>query len=467
MKLFHLTATEAIKKIRDKEISIRELNDSFIERIESLEGRIHAWAYFNKELVYPQIDRIEKEIADNTFDGMLFGVPLGVKDIFNAEDMPASMGSPVYEGFTPGNDARVVHKAKLEGGVVMGKTVTAEFAVHHPGPTNNPHNPEYFPGTSSSGSAAAVASAMVPLALGTQTAGSIIRPASYCGVYGYKPSFGLLPRIGILKTVDPLDHVGFFSRSVDDLKLLLDALRVKGHNYPFVYKYMDNPRTKRKRDENASWRVAFIKTHLWDMADDYVKKSISNFTDKISTINGIKVEEVELPAAFKEAHNIHNILYNKALSYYFKEECEKYPDLISSDFMELVNEGRKTGKEEYLACLDKQNELALKLDNYLKKYDVALSFSTAGEAMKKEKYREEKPDTSLIWTMCRIPSINLPLFKGPKGLPFGVQAIARRFNDYDLLSFLSYLEKHGMLDKSEIACSDLKINDRQAAGAKK
>lgn len=449
MKLYELTATKAIEKIRNREISIKDLIDSFILRLESLEDKAHAWAYFDKKLVYDQVNEIDDRISKDVFDGHFYGIPVGIKDIFNTKYMPTTMGSPIWKDFAPGNDSRVVHNIIMEGGIIMGKTVTAEFAVHHPGPTPNPYNPIYSPGTSSSGSAAAVATAMVPLAIGTQTAGSIIKPASYCGVYGYKPSFGLLPRTGILKTVDYLDHVGFITRSVDDLKLMLDALRVKGENYPYVRKNLEN-RTRQARRKNRSWKIAFVKTHAWKDAEEYTKASISRFIKSISSVKGIKISEKELPKEFDQSHDVHSVIYEKALSYYFKDECASHPELISGVFKDMVERGKSIPFDRYREGMEKQVKLTYLLDDWFKDFDAIFTISTAGEAPKMSNYMDEKRDTSLIWTMCRAPSINLPLFKSPNGMPFGIQVVARRYNDYLLLSFLKYLEKENLLDESNI-----------------
>ena len=455
MELYELTASQALERIKNKKISARELIDSYIKRIEREEEWVHAWCFFDKEIVYKQLVQIEERLQSGQIDGHLVGIPVGVKDIFNTKDMPTEMGSPIWQGFTPGNDARVVHDIRMEGGIVMGKTVTAEFAVHHIGSTINPHDPAFSPGTSSSGSAAAVACGMVPLAIGTQTAGSIIRPASYCGLYGYKPSFGLLPRTGILKTVDPLDHVGFFTRSVNDLKLLLDALRVKGENYPYVHRYLENE--KRQIKENSKpWKVAFVKTYVWDEVEEYTKQSISTFAEELAKTEGITLMDVGLPARFEKTHDIHTTIYHKALSYYFKEEYEKYPDKISDVFRSMVEEGKKISLEDYKKNLEKQSVLTTELDDFLSEFDAVITFSTAGEAPLKESYLEEKRDTSLIWTTCRAPSITAPLFKGPRGLPFGVQFVARRYNDYRLLSFLKFLQDRGKIADSPIAASEMR-----------
>jgi len=410
--------------------------------------------YFNKEIVYKQLKEIDERYGAKPKEGLLYGIPVGVKDIFNTKDMPTEMGSPIWKGFTPGNDARVVHEVKFEGGIVMGKTVTAEFAVHHPGPTSNPYSVDYSPGTSSSGSAAAVASGMAPLAIGTQTAGSIMRPASYCGVFGYKPSFGLLPRTGILKTVDPLDHVGFFSRSVEDLKLMLDATRVKGKNYPYVHKYLEDDKRQKKEDRRP-WKIAFIKTYLWNEIEEYTKEAVTGFAEELKKTDGIELEDFELPSELNETHDIHAIIYNKALSYYFKDEYERYPDKISEVFCKMVEDGKKISLENYMKNIEKQSELTSKLDDFLSNFDAIITFSTAGEAPRKESHWDEKRDTSLIWTTYRAPSVTVPLFKGPNGLPFGMQVVARRYNDYRLLSFLKFLQDKGKISDSIISPKEI------------
>ena len=236
-----LSAGEGTRRIRSRELSAVEWARSCAERVEELESGVGAWAYFDREKVLAQARCLDKKIAHGQTLGELCGVPIGIKDTFNTQDMPTSMGSPIWEGFRPGNDARVVFYLRQADGVIAGKTVTAEFAVHAPGKTVNPHAPGYSPGTSSSGSAAAVAAHMVPLALGTQSAGSIIRPASYCGVYGFKPSFGLVPRTGILKTTDTLDTVGVFARVPEDLNLLFEVIRVHGENFPVSHALLMDP----------------------------------------------------------------------------------------------------------------------------------------------------------------------------------------------------------------------------------
>jgi len=439
----YLTATAAVQEIINGNLSATELMASCVRRIKEMDSKIKAWSYFDEEQALDAANKIDEKLNRGDPPGKLCGVPVGVKDIFNTIDMPCCMGSPIWKGFTPGNDARVVSYLKWADAVIAGKTATAEFAVHHPPPTINPHNSEYSPGTSSSGSAAAVASYMIPVAIGTQTAGSTIRPASYCGVFGFKPSFGLIPRTGVLKTLDTLDHITFLSRSVADLLLMLDTLRVKGPNYPYVHKSMDNPESIKSQNDYP-WKVAFVKSPAWNYAEAYAKESIINYTSRLEKLDGIILKEVDLPTEFNEAHGTHELIYTKALSYYFREEYENHSDKLSEIFRIMVEKGRQITTETYLEGLEKQKAFIKQLDTFFEQYDVIITLSTSSDAPKGLHTRDKK-DSCLIWTLCHVPTINLPVFRSPNNLPFGAHIITRQYRDYNLLNFAKYLENEGLL----------------------
>jgi len=436
-----LTATDAGEMVRNGELSAVEWCEACIAQVERCEADIHAWAHFDPELVLRQACEVDEKRRAGAFDNPLWGAPFGVKDVFNTADLPTSMGSPIWKGFTPGNDARAVAHLRWAGGVMFGKTITAEFAVHHPGPTVNPHHPEYSPGTSSSGSAAAVAAMMVPLALGTQTAGSTIRPASYCGVYGFKPSFGVVPRTGILKTLDTLDHVSFLARSSEDLELMFENARVRGVNHPYVHERIDGwtPEQLRK-----PFRVAFVRGPAWESAEPYAREAIEALAGQWAKEPDIRLEEVELPDVFSEAHDIHNLVYTKALSYYFNEEYEENKKLISNVFKKMVETGRKITSDMYWKGIKQQQILQSKLDNFFEDYDFILNLSTSGEAPKGLHGRDKK-DNCLIWTLSYVPAVNLPVFKSTNGLPFGAQIVAPRYNDLSLLRFVREMKAKGLV----------------------
>ncbi|NQT90613.1 MAG: amidase [Candidatus Omnitrophica bacterium] len=430
--------------VKDQGLTAVELVKALIAYIDRIEPKINAWAYFRPEILLKEAEAIDTRVKNREAIGRLSAVPVGVKDIFNTKDMPTCMGSKLWDGFTPGNDARVVSYLRWEDAIVFGKTVTAEFAVHEPGPTRNPHDLDYYPGTSSSGSAASVASGMVPVALGTQTAGSIIRPASYCGVYGFKPSFGTLPRTAMLKTTDTLDQVGFFTRSIEDVGLAFDVMRVKGENFPFVHRHMDEPGDLKK----DSWRIGYIEHPKWDCVDDYAREGFSNFLKDLSRAKGIKLEKVVLPDAFNDAHDIHERIYNKTLAYYFKEESKK-KELVSKVLLGMIEEGKKLSLDDYKDAISRQEQLAGELDKILEGYDAVVTLSTSGQAPKFDN-PVDKPDSCLIWSLCWVPALNIPVFKGPTGLPYGLQVITKRYRDLSLIEFVKSLKEKGIVVDAQI-----------------
>ena len=437
-----LSATEAIELIASRQMTSIELVKSCLYRINELEATLHAWAYLNDELPLAAAHALDQNRQRGERVGVLEGVPLGIKDIFNTRDMKTQMGSPIWKDFTPGNDARVVETLRHKGGIVMGKTVTAEFAVHSPGPTVNPYDPCRTPGTSSSGSAAAVATGMVPLALGTQTAGSTIRPASYCGVYGFKPSFGLVPRTGMLKTIDTLDHVSFFSRTVDDLKLIFDRTRVSGSNHPFIEERVD---TSTQGIHPTRWRVGLVRGPKWTDAETYAQVALEDFAKQLQLCESVIVEELPLPPAFSEVHDIHQKIYYRMLAYYFKEECRQ-PEYISRSFRKIVEYGNQFTSEDYQSGLRFQNEVKALLDRLFHDFDIILNLSSAGEAPVGLE-TPDRPDHCLLWTFCHVPVLNLPVFVGPAGLPFGAQIVARKYCDYQLLQFAKFLWDEGLIGR--------------------
>lgn len=434
-----LDATAAIALIRAGTLRSTELVRACLARLEMLEERVHAWVYVDPERVLARAAEIDALIATGERLGALPGIPIGIKDIFNTHEMPNQMGSPIWSGFTPGNDARVVHYLRMAGGVLLGKTVTAEFAVHTPGPTRNPHDLDHMPGTSSSGSAAAVACGMVPLALGTQTAGSTIRPASYCGVYGMKPSFGLIPRTGMLKTTDSLDTVGLFARSPRDLRLALDVMRVHGRDYPLSEAALADPRRQDKGDR--PWRVAVVEGPTWQHAEPYAQDALHRFAQRLGGVSGMSIEELRLPDEFARAHGIHSTIYDFTLAYYFQEEFKK-GTLISELMYAIIDRGNRISPERYVEALDQQDDLAARFDELMRSVDVIITLSTGGEALRGLN-SPDRPDSCLMWTLCGAPAVSAPLFVGPNGLPFGLQVVARRYNDPLLLSFVDDLLRIG------------------------
>ncbi len=430
-----------LKNVELGTLSFRDMADATADKINEKEADTLAWVNFDLDKL-----RLESEQAYLKYKSRgrllpLDGIPFGVKDIFNTKAFPTQMGSPLWKDFTPGNNARVVDSLIFAGGVVVGKTVTAEFAVHALNETLNPHDASKTPGTSSSGSAAAVSTGMVPFALATQTAGSIVRPASFCGVWGMKPSFGMIPRTGVLKTTDSLDTVGFVAAHAESLRSILDVVRVKGPDYPYVYKNVDS-QGEQPKPSSRPWRVGFVKTQTWDKAEGYARQSVEDLAKRIDSQIGFEVEEVEWPIDLHASHDIHSIIYNKSLSYYFQNE-KKMESHVTPIMKEMIEAGELISPVELKRALANQEIYCERLDQLLMPYDFVLSLGTASSAPLRGV--EELPDPSLIWTMGHLPAIAAPTFRCPKGLPFGAQFVSRRWNDYLLLQGVEELVNRDIL----------------------
>jgi len=439
-----MPATEIARRVASREVSAAEIMRECLTRIEKLDGAIHAWVHVAADVALKNAAEVDASVASGAPAGALTGVPLGVKDIFNTREMPSEMGSPIFKGFTPGNDARVVYDLRKAGAVFPGKTVTAEFAVHTPGPTCNPHDPKCMPGTSSSGSAAAVAAGMVPVSIGTQTAGSIVRPASYCGVYGFKPSFGLLPRTGMLKTTDSLDTVGFFATTASDVAVLFDATRVRGLDYPVAHAALTDP--ARQEKGARPWRIGVLENPpKWSHAEGYAKAAFAKYVERLEKLEGVEIVRVTLPEPFERAHEVHATIYDKTLSYYFREEFDQHT-LISPVMYSIVERGRALTLEQYKAALDEQDDLARRFDTEVDRVDAWLTLSTGGAALEGLQ-NVDRPDSALVWSLCGAPVVSMPAFMQGH-LPFGAQLVGRRHNDYKLLSLVAFLESNGVAKSS-------------------
>ncbi len=432
-----MTASDFLRLLRAGKISIAEYAAACADRIEQFDPALHAFAYFDRAAFDGRVEVAETRWRAER-NGHLPGVPVGVKDIFNTYDMPTSMGSEILAGYRPGNDARVVSNIRQDGGIIAGKTVSAEFAVHHPGPTVNPWDPRRTPGTSSSGSAAAVAAHMVPIALSSQTAGSTIRPASYCGVMGFKPSFGLLPRTAMLKTTDTLDSVGFMARSVEDVRLMFEVIRVRGHNYP-VSEAALNDHARQAPPADRRWRIGLLEGPKTVFERPAPRAQLASLARRLADA-GAEIDVFRLAPAFDGIHELHQRIYCCSLAYYFKAEWQSSAEKMSPELHSMITDGLKVSPEHYAAALDEQTRLARAFDVALRAVDVLLCLSTADEAPVGLE-GQDIPDHCLVFTMCGAPALSLPLLKGTTGLPVGAQLVARRYEDYKLLACAEFVAR--------------------------
>src|SRR5438105_5075100 len=318
--LYTLSATDAAQLIRDGVISSEQLVEACLDRVRETDGRIEAWAFLDREHALGEARAADERRLGGGPLGPLHGIPVGLKDIIDTADMPTENGSPLHAGRTPSRDAPVVSMLRGAGAVIMGKTVTTEFASAFPNKTRNPHDPAHTPGGSSSGSAAAVAAGMVPLALGSQTGGSTIRPASYCGVYGLKPTHGLISRQGMFQLSRSVDHVGLFARSIDDVALLLEELAGHDEGDPDT-----RPRARVPYRESAAEEpplppmFGFVKTPLWDRVDADAKEAFAELVERL----GDRVEEVELAGTIAHAWDWHAVIMESEVAVALAREWDK------------------------------------------------------------------------------------------------------------------------------------------------
>ena len=433
-----LTAAEAAKRIEQGQLSSVELVESCIERIRQVDGKVEAWAFFDEELARTQARAADELRRSGKGAGPLCGIPVGVKDIFDTSDYPTENGNRVQKGRTPRKDAAAVAMLRAAGAVIMGKTVTTECAYYHPGKTRNPHNPEHTPGGSSSGSAAAVAAGMVPVALGSQTNGSVIRPAAFCGVYGFKPTHGLIPRTGILALSRALDHVGFFSRSLEDLALLAEVLVGWDEGDPDTQPRARVPFREVALEEPPVEPVlAFIKTPHWDKADTDMKEAFGELRETL----GERVEEVDLFPSATDAWEWHRIIMETEMTANLRHLWDKGEKKLSQKLRDLIARGRETKAFDYLRALRMIPALNASFDEmFEQRYDAIITPPAPGTAPKGIKSTGD-PSFCSLWTLVGLPAITLPLMQGENGMPLGVQLVGRRGFDARLLRTARWLEQ--------------------------
>jgi len=428
MSLGALSLSEAAAHIRDGRISSAELARDCLARIDEVDGAVQAWAYLDRDYVMRQAQAADLHRMQGNALGPLHGVPVGIKDIFDTSDMPTEFGSPIWNGRTPRQDAFAVARLRADGAIIMGKTVTTEYAYFHPGKTRNPHNPERTPGGSSSGSAAAVAAFMVPGALGTQTNGSVIRPAAFCGVVGFKPTHGLIPRSGVLQLSRSLDQIGVFARSVEDAALLAESLvgfdevdldtRPVGRP-PFTSVAASEP--------PLPPRFAFVKSPVWDQADSTTREA---FAELVETL-GDSANEVELASGFDLVVDLHRVVMEVEMAHNLHRDYDKARDQMSEKLRQLIERGREHKAVAYTAALAGSAPLNDGLDELFNEYGAILTPAAPGEAPSTE--TTGNPIFNTIWTYLDTPAVTLPLLQSESGLPIGVQLVGRRGQDARLL----------------------------------
>ena len=428
------SAVEMVKAIKKGEISSEELVKIYIKQIKKKEKDVQAFQFFDEELVIAQAKKLDTLHQANQH-GDLHGIPVGVKDIFDTVDMPTEDGTDIHKNNPSLNDCTVVSKLKQAGAIIMGKTVTTELAYYSPGKTKNPHDLSRTPGGSSSGSAAAVASHMVPLAVGSQTNGSVIRPASYCGVVGYKPTKGLISRHLVMQVSRTLDQVGIFANSIEDAALISEQLIGYDKQDPDTSL---NPKPKllsaSREKPPMEPLFAYIKLPFMDKLDE---DAVEGFKEVKEELKG-KVDEIELPKGFAKIPEWQQVIMESDMASSFSEEYKNSKNKLSDKIIEAIERGMKYTSIEYNNALSQIDVANTYFKQFFHDYDAIITPSSTGEAPKNLKSTGD-PIFCTLWTYCGMPSISLPLLQGKNGLPIGVQLVSSLFDDERLFRNANWL----------------------------
>jgi len=435
--IFSLTTNKLVDKLRAGEISSVEACTQYIERIEKFEKDVQAWEYFDKKKLLEKAEEADEYRKSGKPLGPLHGLPIAIKDIIGTLEMPTECGTPLRKKMPSSQDSEVVNLLKTAGAIVMGKTVTTELAYFHPGKTTNPHDYSRTPGGSSSGSAAVIAAHMAPLSIGSQTNGSIIRPASYCGVVGYKPSYGLISRSGVLRQSDKLDTIGVFGKTVEDVALLAKSLIKKDlYDSSTIHYAADEMLNICKKGPLFDPKFIFYKTKNWKNID---KESQRSFEFFIKTFEK-NIEVFDTPSYFDDIPKYHKIIQETDMANNFQGYYKKSKKKLSKEIITAIERGLKYTAKDYVEAIDFMKRSYESYSEVFEDYHGVLTPATTGVADKGLK-STGSPEFCTIWTYMGLPSISLPLLAGANNLPLGIQLVGDKLDDLRFLGIANWLEK--------------------------
>jgi amidase len=420
--LNELSAAEAARRIAAGDTTSEALVSACLERIAARDGDVQAWAHVDKEKALAQARVLDR----GPRRGPLHGVPFGIKDVIDTAELRTEYNSPIYRGHQPRWDAASVALLKHAGCVILGKTVTTEFAHNHPSQTRNPHNLAHTPGGSSSGSAAAVADYMVAGALGTQTGGSTIRPAAFCGVVAIKPSFNSINRAGLKFAAESLDTIGILTRSVEDAALSLEAL--SGRASPDF-----------TRAPGSAPRIGLCRTPRWSEADGPTQSTLESLAQELARA-GARVVDFDLPPGSERMFKDHDTVMGYESARALAWEYFNFPDKLSASLKPRLDEGWKFSRQAYDEMCEFARGCRREFTERMREVDFLLSPSAPGEAPKTLATTGSSV-FNRAWTLLGVPCVTLPRGKGPGGLPLGIQLIADYNRDADLLSWAHWVER--------------------------
>jgi Asp-tRNA(Asn)/Glu-tRNA(Gln) amidotransferase A subunit family amidase len=417
-----LSARDAAREIAAGRLGAEALVSACLDRINARERIVGAWHHLDRDAALAAARRCDASPPG----GPLHGIPIAVKDLLDTSDMPTGYGSAIYEGHRPVADAACVALARAAGAIVVGKTVTTEFACFTPGKTANPRNPAHTPGGSSSGSAAAVADGMVPLALGTQTAGSVIRPASYCGIVGFKPSFGVIPRAGVKMLADSLDTIGTMARNVEDAAFFAAILGGR-------------PALRHVAIPAAPLRFGFYRTPMWEDAEPCTAAALDHARAALERA-GARVAEIAVPPEHQGLTAAQETIMGFELARGLAYERLQHSAELSPRLDQLLDAGMSVGVEAYEAACVETAAARARLDGFFGPCEAMLVPAAPGEAPKGLGYTGN-PVFSRMWTLLGVPCVTLPALWGESGLPTGIQLVGRNGQDARLMAAALFAER--------------------------
>lgn len=419
MKLNQISASSIASMISTGQTSAEAVVQACLDRIAERDHDVHAWAFVDPPQALEQAQRLDRS---EPF-GPLHGVPIAIKDIIDTCDMPTGMGSRIYDGFQPRGDAACVALVRNAGAVILGKTVTAEFASSAPGPTVNPHNHRHTPGGSSSGSAAAVADFMVPVGLGTQTGGSVLRPSAYCGIIGYRPTFGTFNLAGVKPAAQSLDTLGLHARSLDDIELLTAVLVGR---QPTTLPVPTTPPS-----------IGVCRTPLWEHALPETVDAVDDAASRLAAA-GSKVVDIDLPDAFDALDTVRMRIQAHERSRAMTWEWAHHKDLLGDLLRDEIERGLSASFEDYLTAQQQAENFRNLIDEAISPCDLILAPCTDGAAPEGIASTGNARFQG-FWTILRLPAITLPTHSAHNGLPVGIQLVGHRFADRQLLGMAQWV----------------------------
>ena len=424
MEPYEFTISESSRLIREGTLTPTDLLESIIQRIEDLESTLEAWVTMDQDRAVSDAEERTKEAVNGSLRGQVHGIPIGVKDIYFTQGLRTSMGSQIYADYVPEYDAETVAILREAGAVIPGKTETTEFAAHDPAPTRNPWNIGHTPGGSSSGSAAAVSAGMCPATLGSQTGGSVIRPAAFCGVVGLKPTYDLISRRGIFPLSWSLDHVGFFTRTVEDATIILNVLSGIEHQ---PEPYPEPP------------KLGLLRGYYEKKADELVWEGLKDAAGKLQD-SGAEVIDLELPRSFGYVHPSHSIIFAAEVASIHEEIFRNSNGLYKPWMRSQIEAGLLIPTSAYLRAKRFRGIFTMEVRDLLGEVDFLLTPSSVTPAPLGLESTGD-PAFNAPWSFCGFPAITIPCGLTGEGLPLGIQLIGLPYGEEELQSTAGWCEE--------------------------